>query len=304
MNDLMLIVSTGWGGAVIVGLILLNSLALAGFWSHQQHKDLQGDKSSRVQHMESHWDDDKAILFFDDWIHRIYFIFTMGCALILVSLPLYPISTRTRFLMWMLLSAATLFGAFRIYLAWQGRDTGLRSLGKIRNSLAASSSENADILQIKPFPAWLQDLEDIAGDERYPALEIVLLYIDLSSPDHFLQTQDFVIATDLVFQSARRISENLRTYDRVCVLRDCRIMIALVGCATDEAGRVSQRLLADINHYVLRSFNQEYDSNVRASIRDLEILFSSNLMGKLEELRKLNQDLLSSLPTDVVEGQQ
>lgn len=294
MNDVIVIISTGWGGAVIVGLILLNSVVLAGLWSKHTH-DKQSPETIafKLRFLPIETSVERRS-FFDYWIHRVYFILTMGCAFILVSLPYYPLSPRTRYLLWMILTATTLFGAFRLYLAWQGRDSGLRELGKWQSSTDNDEQNSPVEDPLRSFSEWLQELEYIARDSRNPLLDVAIQDVCISSDDHFLQTQDQSIAESVIYQIALKATQSLREYDLVCMMRDARVMVALVGCSQEQAGKVTQRIVNDMNQDVLMVFNRNYSTRLRAEISASRMFISSEMLPYLVELGKMNRDLISS----------
>lgn len=294
MNDVIVIISTGWGGAVIVGLILLNSVVLAGLWSKHTH-DKQSPETIafKLRFLPIETSVERRS-FFDDWIHRVYFVFTMGCAFMLVSLPYYPLSPRTRYLLWMILTATTLFGAFRLYLAWQGRDSGLRELGKWQSSTDNDEQNSPVEDPLHSFSEWLQELEYIARDSRNPMLDISIQDVRISSDDLFLLNQDQSIAEGVIHQLALKATQSLREYDLVCMMRDARVMVALVGCSQEQAGKVAQRIVDDMNQDVLMVINRNYSTRLRAEISASRMFISSEMLPYLVELGKMNRDLISS----------
>jgi len=171
MYELTEVLSSWWGAVVVLGLILLNAIAIAGYWSKYQVDRRFMKLLGKERHSEKTLHESiRSVLsnenfdFFSHWANKLYFILTMGCALLLISLPLFPIDTGSRFFLWLALTASTLFGIYRLYLAWAGRDDRLRSEKREVNS-RQDYDLSLDRLSESQLPSkllgrekWLKDL--------------------------------------------------------------------------------------------------------------------------------------------------
>ncbi|MBN1265390.1 MAG: hypothetical protein JXA25_07850 [Anaerolineales bacterium] len=286
MFELTEILSSWWGALVVLGLILLNSIALAGYWGRYQ-VDRRFAKLIDQQESEKNIREQKnqgnpipkafEIHFFEDWSNRIYFMLTMGCALLLISLPLFPIDNRTRFLLWMALSVSTMFGVYRLYLAWYGRDRRLRT-GEHSGSSRTEYEESLDRLSETDEPSRLLETEtwldmlwrrySTPVQNRVPISLIAFIIIGHQELD---REQGRLAADRVTVIVGEAISKTLRDDDLVCQVESDRYFAALIDCPRSNLLSIGDRLTKNLNRQILDRASKIYQKKLALLYITLDI---------------------------------
>jgi len=276
MFELTELLSSWWGALVIFGLILLNSIALAGYWGRYQidrrfgkanSKDTERKHASTLLHGDQH-SPRMEESFFQDWSNRIYFMLTMGCALLLVSLPVFPIDNRSRFLLWMALTVSTMFGFYRIYLAWYGRDNRLRARD-ISGSSKYDYEESLDRLSETDKPSrllstqlWIDKLWKkylTPFDNRVP---ISLIGFIIVGHQELEQNNGRLAADRITVIIGEAVSKTLRDDDLVCQAERDRFFAALIDCPQSNLPAIGDRLTKSINETILNRASKIYETKM------------------------------------------
>jgi hypothetical protein len=285
MFELTELLSSWWGALVIFGLILLNSIALAGYWGRYQIdrrfgkaiNEESGNKNARIISRGEQHSHHLEVGFFEDWSNRIYFMLTMGCALLLISLPVFPIDNRSRFLLWMALTVSTMFGVYRIYLAWYGRDSKLRA-HETSGSSKLDYEESLDRLSETDKPSrllstqlWIDKLWKKYLTPYNNRVPISLIGFMIIGHEELEQDNGRLAADRITVIIGEAVSKALRDDDLVCQAERDRFFAALIDCPQSNLPAIGDRLTKSINETILQRASKIYETKMTLVYFTLDI---------------------------------
>lgn len=276
MYELTELLSSWWGAAVVLGLILLNAVALTGYWNRFQldrrlsGTELQSGKEARGAKRQPGSGElfRQDLQFFSTWANRIYFVLTMGCALLLVSLPLFPVDNRTRFLLWLALTSSTLFGSYRLYLAWRGKDNRIRGVkGSLRSRKDFEESldelsENALPLRIMERDEWLERVKSAYSLDKEKRGPISLIGFQVVGHEELAGKVDKLPADRVSVLVGDSLVRALRDEDLVCQAAKDIFFCMLKDCPQGYVSSIGDRITANVNDNLLKRASRIYEQNL------------------------------------------
>jgi diguanylate cyclase (GGDEF)-like protein len=269
MTDVGFALYGGWGVLVVIGLIILNALVAARYWRrYQTERRVRESTESKTLESQEQVAQQSAV-FFDSWQRRIQFILTMGSGLILVSLPLFPIPTSSRFLLWLALTAATLSSAFNLIIAWyggEGRQTPtLWEKLRIKTGKMASAHDLLiidEMTGVMALPYWLQQLQALLDKPLGAPKPITCLIVEIEGIGKLDDRRGRAIAQYLMAMVGKSIINDVREDDIVCRVDDSHFAVALSYCPARFAQVVGNRIAKNANSSIFKSSRRRYGNEL------------------------------------------